>query len=326
MRKIPLFLILLAVMACSTSQDVTLTPPPSTAVPLAHEARWGIYRLDLRSEATELIFSTPKHIASLNLNHAGSRFAFSQKVGGDADADEEIFTLTSDGRNLQQLTHNEFYDLYPVWSPDDSQIAFLSRRQGSLGIYLMQADGSRTRAILDSPANEADIDWQDDRIAFTRDNRIWLMHPDGSDAHPLTTPPRAGEWGAANLPFGDYDPRLSPKGDKVVFERLVDDASPHGNYDFFLFDLNTNEEIRLTQSGYTQGLASWSHSGRQFAYIVAAIGQAGQYDLYLMDIDDLQSRNITPAYFPSNFLVHCAVFSNDDASIFFIGEWWSADE
>ena len=151
------------------------------------------------------------------------------------------------------------------------------------------------------------------------------MQAGGDNIRPLTNPPRAAEWGAANLPFGDYDPRISPDGERVVFERLVNDQSQHGNYDFFALDIESAKEIRLTHSGYSQGLASWSRSGKQIVYLVAAIEDAGQYDIYLMDADGTDNRNITPAYFPPEFLCHWAIFSNDEASIYFIGEWWVAE-
>jgi TolB protein len=127
------------------------------------------------------------------------------------------------------------------------------------------------------------------------------------------------------LPFGDYDPRLSPDGSQVVFERLWDDQSPHGNYDLFLLDLASGQETRLTTTGYSQGLASWSHSGQQVVYIVAAIGLEGQYDLYLMNADGTENRNITPAYFPPEFLCHSVEFSSDDSALFFVGEWWQEE-
>jgi hypothetical protein len=57
-------------------------------------------------------------------------------------------------------------------------------------------------------------------------------------------------------------------------------------------------------------------------YIVAAIGSEGKYDVYEMNSDGSDSRNITPSYFPINFLCHSAVYSSDDAGIFFVGEWW----
>ena len=189
----------------------------------------------------------------------------------------------------------------------------------------MNADGSNAKSLYDSSSNEADIDWQGESIVYTKDSSIWIMQSDGSIVRQITNPPRAGEWGKANLPFGDYDPRISPDSTKVLFDRLVDDQSPHGNYDFFIVDLASVNEYRLTHSGYSQGLASWSNSGDRIVYIVAAIGAAGQYDLYMMKADGTENGNIIPQYFPPEFLCHWAIFSNDDTAIYFIGEWWSEE-
>jgi hypothetical protein len=41
-----------------------------------------------------------------------------------------------------------------------------------------------------------------------------------------------------------------------------------------------------------------------------------------MNSDGTNNRDITPDYFPNDFLCHSAVFSNDDSVIYFIGEWW----
>jgi Tol biopolymer transport system component len=160
-------------------------------------------------------------------------------------------------------------------------------------------------------------------MVFTRNSQIWTLNPDGMGAHQLSDPPRAGEWGKANLPFGDYDPRISPDGLSIVFERMVDDRSPHGNYDLFLININGTNLIKLTDSGYTQGLAEWSHTGRRIAYIDTAVNEVGQYDLYLTDPEGNDHKNITPSYFPETFLIHRANFSVADTHIYFIGEWWS---
>jgi len=149
------------------------------------------------------------------------------------------------------------------------------------------------------------------------------MQSDGTGVRKISHAPRAGEWGNANLPFGDYDPRISSDGARVVFERLVDDHSLHANYDFFIIDTESSNEFQLTHSGYSQGLASWSKSGDQIVYIVAAIDGTGQYDLYMMNDDGTENRNITSPYFPPEFLCHWAVFSADDKAIYFIGEWWT---
>ena len=108
----------------------------------------------------------------------------------------------------------------------------------------------------------------------------------------------------------------------MVFERLVDDSSPYGNYDLFLTDISGTELTQLTDTGYSQGLASWSHSGDHLVYMVAAIGEAGQYDLYMINADGTGNQNITPDSFPPRFLCRAPVFSLDDSTVYFIGEWW----
>ena len=294
---------------------------PQKQVP--HEKKWGIYKLDLSTSEVQLIYSSDRKISSLRLNHNGDKFAFSQRKNGNSEQDEEIFTLSVDGTDLQQLTNNDVVDIYPAWSPDDSQIAYLSRGEKDLDIYVMNAaDGSQKRKLYDSGYNDADIDWVKTLITFTRNSQIWLMNDDGTNARQVTNPPRAGEWGNAPLPFGDYDPRLNPDATKIVFERLIADDSPFGNYDLFLIGTDGKEETNLTNNGYTQGLASWSHSGDRIVFLVTAIGTEGKYDIFLMNADGSNMKNITPDYFPSNFLCHSPVFSGNDQAIYFVGEWW----
>ena len=317
MRKFILMAVFsLLLIACLLSSH------PSSKITVPHEEKWGIYSLNLDTQAVELLFSSPQQITTLRLNHAGDKFVFSQPVGGEDNTNEEIFTLDIDGQNLQRLTDNSYWDLYPAWSPDGGHIAFLSLRESDLDIYLMNADGSNTTRLFDSGTHDADIDWMGSHIAFTANNRIWIMNDDGSDAHLISEPPRAGEWGNANLPFGDYDPRIDPEGKMIVFERLVDDQSPHGNYDFYLMNIDGIYLTRLTDNGYSQGLANWSHAGDQIVYTVAAIGDAGQYDIYVMNSNGTENRNITPETFPQDFLCHSPTFSLDDSTIYFVGEWW----
>jgi TolB protein len=246
-------------------------------------------------------------------------------VGGDTYEHAEIFTLGVDGGDLQRLTDNTFWDLYPAWSPDGSQIAFLSWRDADLDVYVMDADGGNQALLHDSGSHDADIHWVDDQIVFTSGSRIWVIQGDGTGARRVTDPPRAGEWGNANLPFGDYDPRISPDGARVLFTRLVGDESPHGNYDFYIVDSDGSSLTRLTETGYTQGLASWSRAGDRIAFVVSAIEGVGQYDIYTMNADGAEVRNITPATFPPDLLCHSAVFSRDDTTVYFVGEWWSED-
>lgn len=299
------------------------TPPSVRTVP--QQGTWGIYALDLASGDVELVYGTTDEIyaSALRLNNAGDRFVFAQKTGGDANENLEIFTLGTDGSGLRRITDNRFWDLYPAWSPDGNSIAFLSKRDMDLDIYVMNSDGSDERKLYDSGDNDADIDWAGNRIVFTTGFRIWGMDDDGTHAVPITAPANSGQWGTANLPIGDYDPRLSQDGAKVVFERLEDPNAANGAYNLFVINSDGTGETRLTNTGFAQGLASWSRSGQKIVYVVAAINGQGKYHIYMMNADGTDNRDIIPDYFPPGFLCHSPIFSKDDSKIYFIGQWWS---
>ena len=299
--------------------------PDERTVPREH--RWGIYRLDIDSQDVELIYSSPDEIftSAPRLDSRGERIVFAQKTGSMDNTAMEIYAIDVDGENLQRITDNDYWDLYPVWSPDDAQIAFLTKRGTDLDIYMMDADGTNVRQFYDSGDHDADIHWEGDTIVFTSQSAIWKINDDGSEPVQITDMKNRGEWGIANLPLGDYDPRLSPDGTVVVFERLENADIPNGGYNFFTVNIDGTGETRLTDNGYSQGLADWSHSGEKLVYTVAAINGEGRYDIYIMNRDGTNNRNITPDYFPADFICYGTTFSMDDSAIYFAGDWWQPE-
>lgn len=298
---------------------------------LEHDQKWGIYVLDLESQETELVYSSADMLSRIRLNNAGDCLVFSQQIdnGNECTVEEspinlceEICSISVNGEGYRRITNNEFWDLVPNWSADDSQIFFLSFRE-TLDIFKMDSDGSNIVEVYDSGVHDSDLYCSGGKLVFTQNSQIWMMNEDGTGLIQVTDPPRAGERGDAVLPFGDYDPNLSPDGSKIVFERMVDDQTSHGNYNMYVINVDGTGEIAITDTGYTQGIAVWSHSGERIVYLVGAIGNDAQYDIYVMNSDGSQNRNITPEYFPADFLCQHAIFSKDDSKIFFVGEWYS---
>ncbi len=306
--------VLLAILTNAVTQNSSTVP---------HEGKYGIYTLDLATGKVTLVDSTNNEIytSALRLNAVGNVFTFAQKIDGSNDSNTEIFTIDVDGKNLRRLTSNSFWDLYPVWSPDGGQLGFLSKRDRDLDLYVMKEDGKDQRKLYDSGSHDADIDWAGDTIVFTSGFCIWRIKDDGTSPKQVTNLSNAGQWGSANVPIGDYDPRLRSDGAKIVFERLEDPNSLHGNYNLFVVNVDGAGETRLTDTGYTQGLANWSHDGKKIAYVVAAIGNEGKYDMYIVNADGTGNHNATPDYFPANLLCYSPVFSKDDSRIYFIGQW-----
>ncbi len=61
----------------------------------------------------------------------------------------EIFVMDKNGKNLKNLTNNNFEDSTPHWSKNGKTIYFMSNRDGSPNIYAMNAAGTKVRKIAD---------------------------------------------------------------------------------------------------------------------------------------------------------------------------------
>lgn len=101
--------------------------------------------------------------ASPAYSHDG-RFLAYQSVRPGAGAD--IFLLNLETGEIANLTnHPESKDAHPTWSPDDSQIAFVSDRDGNDEIYVMDvilepfASGANPVNITNHPAKDFEPAW-----------------------------------------------------------------------------------------------------------------------------------------------------------------------
>lgn len=110
------------------------------------------------------------------------------------------------------------HELSPAWSPDGTEIIFVSNRDniyGSGGFWKTKAEsGSQPREIrYEETTWKAHPDWSPDgkRVLYSsylgrQWNQIWIMTAEGGDPFPLT--------------YGNFDntaPRWSPDGNKFAF-------------------------------------------------------------------------------------------------------------
>lgn len=88
---------------------------------------------------------------------AGNTIAFVSPEPGN----DEIYIVNADGSNLAQLTFNEWeWDKHPSWSPDGSQLVFMSNRDSQRQqIWIMNADGSNPRNLSNNTFNDWDPVW-----------------------------------------------------------------------------------------------------------------------------------------------------------------------
>ncbi len=155
--------------------------------------------------------------------------------GGNAD----IYAFDrSTPSQLHAITRTESAEFSPSYSPDGTRIAFVSNREESFEIYVIDADGTNERRLTTTPANEGDPAWSADgsQIAYHSDAggtlQVWIMNADGSSQRQLTT----GE--VVNL-----QPAISPDGQTIAFTSARD-----GNYDVYLMGVDGSNQRNVTST------------------------------------------------------------------------------
>ncbi len=119
-------------------------------------------------------FNTPWHIFVMNADGTGRRnltgdthlhdnwgpawspdgrkIAFSSlRHFFPAPSRDDIFVISADGEELEQLTDGPRSCWSPVYSPDGTKIVFVSNRDGDYNIYLMDANGKNAVRLTRTP-------------------------------------------------------------------------------------------------------------------------------------------------------------------------------
>jgi Tol biopolymer transport system component len=92
----------------------------------------------------------------------GTKIAFvsNRPAFGETTRQQDVYVMDAGGGSLANLTRSvgEF-DGEPTWSPDGSQLAFRSNRDGDHEIYVMNADGSGQRRLIHELVADGAPDW-----------------------------------------------------------------------------------------------------------------------------------------------------------------------
>jgi WD40 repeat protein len=124
----------------------------------------------------------------------GKAIAFASDQGGPGFL--EVWRVSIDGTDLEQLTEDSNSSYAPAWSPDGKWIAFVSDRRVDADLYIMNADGTGEQllTINDGKAEERDPAWSPDgewiALSSNRNSPVFelaLLRPDGSDWQPITS-------------------------------------------------------------------------------------------------------------------------------------------
>lgn len=185
---------------------------------------------------------------------------FVRAVGGQ----DEVHLLHENGV-VERVTTSPGVDQDPALSPDGTQLAFVSSRNGSSrATHVMPLDGSASPTLVGEDFDRTPA-WSPDgtRLAVSSSDGgnadVSVMDADGGQRQNLTQSQR-----------NEADPAWSPDGDRLAFVAFVAAAS---QYDVHVMDADgRNETVVTDDAAYELGL-DWSWSHDEMAYGAFASGE-----------------------------------------------------
>ena len=176
----------------------------------------------------------------------------------------DIWIANDRGTEVRRLTDHSARDLYPRFSPDGTQVAFSSNRDGNYDVYVVAASGGKPRQLTFHSADDSVVGWTPDgrRILFvsTRNQGVFPtvatlfeIAVGGGLERPLPTD--WGSWASG-----------SPDGSKLAFTRHPASGSRQhyrGSYaaDLWVMNVAARTFTRLSDTNY-QGNYLWPMYGR----------------------------------------------------------------
>ncbi|MCP5111272.1 MAG: S9 family peptidase, partial [bacterium] len=157
-----------------------------------------------------------------------------------------LWIVDREGKRLRELTHGNWRDTSPVWSPDGERIAFISDRDGSTQIHVMWLDTREVAQLTHLDRSRAELTWSPDgkRIAFV----MPVLDTEPALKVELPPKPKDAEWAKPAIII-----------DRMSWQRDGRGPVPKGYTHVFTLDAVTGgTPLQVTDGDYNHNSPEWS--------------------------------------------------------------------
>lgn len=188
-----------------------------------------------------------------------------------------IYEANSDGTQLKKLTEGSAYHAECSYSPDGSRILYAGNEDGSMNLYIIDADGGNKRQLtFNRECYNGGPFFSPDgsRIVFRADRnkphclQLYTIDTDGNNERQLT------DNGAVN-----WAPYWHPNGKVVAYTTSI---HGHYQYEIYLMNIETGAQCRLTDNPSFDGLPVFNHDGSKIMW-TSKRGAEGTCQIFIAD-------------------------------------------
>lgn len=226
-----------------------------------------------------------------------------RRYAWDYDEEYDIYSFSSDGKELKNLTRVRGYDAEGAYSPNGEWIVFASNRHAYqnklneeeqkklqedpsffLDIYIMKQDGSQVKRLTNNLGYDGGPFFSPDgkKIVWRHFEtngkvaEVYTMNIDGSEKKQIT-----------RLNAMSWAPFYHPSGDYIVFT-----TNRHGykNFELYIIDAKGEREpVRISYLDDFDGLPVFTPDGHNLTWTRRAQGSS---QIFISSWDDVKARSL----------------------------------